>query len=95
MAGELTRPQYPLRRVSRFGGSVPVTPPLLFEKNGPVVFTKEYVKHTLFSKKKYGQGKSGLITRSHRGVLGNVTHVDVRFPDGEFVRHVPVCYFLA
>ena len=95
MAGELTGRRYPLRRVFRSGGSVPVTPPLLFEKNGPVVFTKEYVKHTLLSKKKFTQGKSGLITRTYKGVLGNVTRVDVRFPDGEFVREVPIDYFLA
>ena len=31
-------------------------PILLFRKNGPVVFTKKYVKHTLFSKKEYPQG---------------------------------------
>jgi hypothetical protein len=95
MAGELTRRRYPLRRVSRSGGSVPVTPTLLFTKNGPIVFTKEYVKHTLFSKKTYVQGQSGLITRTYKGVLGNVTRVDVRFPDGEFVREVPIDYFLA
>ena len=28
-------------------------PSLLFRKDGPVVFTKKYVKHTLFSKKEY------------------------------------------
>ena len=32
-------------------------PLLLFRKNGPVVFTKKYVKHTLFSKKEYSEAK--------------------------------------
>jgi hypothetical protein len=31
-------------------------PLLLFKKNGPVVFTKNYVKHRLFSKKRTRRG---------------------------------------
>src|SRR5215211_6792989 len=42
-------------------------PELLFRKNGPVVFTKKYVKHTLLSKKTYGQGTEGMITGVHTG----------------------------
>jgi hypothetical protein len=71
------------------------TAKVLFEENGPVVFTKEYVRHGLLSKKIYKQGTSGLITRVHSGLLGGITHVDVRLKDGEFVREVPVDYFLA
>ena len=70
-------------------------PELLLRPNGPVVFTKNYVKETLFSKKKYPQGTEGMITNIYTGPLGGVTHVDVRLPKGEFVRKVPVCYFLA
>jgi hypothetical protein len=70
-------------------------PELLFRKHGPVVFTKNYVKETLFSKKTYVQGTEGIITEMHTGFLGGVTHLDVRLPKGEFVRKVPVCYFLA
>ena len=95
MAGELTGKRYPLRRVFRSGGSTPVTRPLLFTKNDTVIFTKEYVKHSLLSKKKYTQGKSGIITRTYKGILGDITHLDVRFPDGEFVRQVPIDNFLA
>jgi hypothetical protein len=70
-------------------------PTLLFRKHGPVVFTKNYVKETLLSKKKYVQGTEGIITDMHTGFLGRVTHLDVRLPSGEFVRGVPVRYFLA
>ena len=70
-------------------------PQLLFRTNGPVVFTKDYVKHRLFSKKTYSQGTQGIITKIHTGPLGGVTHVNVRLPKGEFVCEVPVDYFLA
>ena len=62
----------------------------------PVVFTRDYVKHRLFSTKKYPQGTSGLVTKAHRGLLGCVTHYDVRLPEsGTFLREVPVDYFAA
>jgi hypothetical protein len=70
-------------------------PKLLFRLNGSIVFTKDYVKHTLLSKKKYGQGTTGIITRIHKGPLCGITHLDVRLPEGEFVREVPIDYFLA
>lgn len=70
-------------------------PPLLFRKNGPVVFTKKYVKHTLFSKKEYPPGVEGMIVDWHTGLLGGVTHVNIRLADGEFVNNVPVEYFRA
>ena len=38
-------------------------PSLLFRKDGPVVFTKKYVKHTLFSKKEYKPGAEGMIVK--------------------------------
>ena len=70
-------------------------PPLPFRKNGPVVFTKKYVKHTLFSKKEYNPGTEGMIVKMHTGPLGGVTHVNIRLGDGEFVNDVPVEYFRA
>ena len=70
-------------------------PELLFRKNGPVVFTKKYVKHTLFSKKEYQPGREGMIVDMHTGPLGGVTHVNIRLGDGEFVNNVPVEYFRA
>jgi hypothetical protein len=70
-------------------------PVLLFRKNGPVVFTKTYVKHTLFSKKEYPPGTEGMIVNWQAGPLGGVTHVNIRLADGEFVNNVPVKYFRA
>lgn len=68
---------------------------VLFEENGPVIFTREYVRHTLFSKKTYAQGKSGIVTLLHKGPLGGITHVDIRLKDGEFLLEVPIDYFRA
>lgn len=70
-------------------------PKLLFRKDGPVVFTKKYVKHTLFSKKEYKPGVEGMIVDMHTGPLGGVPHLDIRLGDGEFVNNVPVEYFRA
>jgi hypothetical protein len=39
------------------------------------------------------QGKHAIITRPHRGLLDQITHVDVRLNDGERVREVPVDFF--
>lgn len=68
---------------------------VLVKESGPVVFTRNYVKHGVLSKRTYAQGTSGLITRIHTGPLGRITHVDVRLGDGEFVREVPIDYFRA
>ena len=70
-------------------------PELLFRLNGDIVFTRDYVKHTLFTKKPYGHGTQGIITNIHYRPLGGVSHVDVRLLKGEFVREVPVNFFLA
>jgi hypothetical protein len=70
-------------------------PTLLFKKTGEVVFTLEDVEQGLGSKRTYPQGTSGLITHVHVGPGDQVTHVDVRLPDGQFVRKVPVDYFTA
>jgi hypothetical protein len=70
-------------------------PEPLFRLNGSVVFTRDYVKHRLLSKKPYGQGTQGIITKIHPGPLGEVTHLDVRLPKGEFLREVPIDYFQA
>ena len=76
--------------VKKKGGSIPP------ELGNPVVFTRDYVKHRLFSTTTYGQGTSGLVTKVHKGLLCGITHVDVRLPDdGVFLREVPVDYFAA
>lgn len=63
-------------------------------RHAPIVFTRDYVKHSLFSKKTSTQGTSGLVTRIHK-FLDVITHVDVHLQDGEFVREVPIDYFRA
>jgi hypothetical protein len=68
---------------------------LVLKENGNVVFTKPYTKHTLFSKKEYPQGTTGIVTRLHTGLFGDITHVDVRLADGTFVRDVPIDHFRA
>jgi hypothetical protein len=75
--------------VKKKGGSIPA------ELGNPVVFTRDYVKHRLLSKTTYGQGTSGLVTKVHEGLLCGITHVDVRLPDGVFLREVPIDYFAA
>jgi hypothetical protein len=71
------------------------TPSFLFRLNGDIVFTRDYAKHTLFTKKPYWHGTQGIITKIHYGPLGRTSHLDVRLPKGEFLRKVPVDYFLA
>ena len=68
---------------------------LLFAIDGAVVFTRNYVENRLLSKKAYAQGTEGMITKIHTGPVGEVTHVDIRLGDGEFVREVPIDYFRA
>lgn len=46
-------------------------------------------------KKEYQQGTSSPVKELHTGLLGKMTHVDVRLADGKFVRDVPVDYFRA
>jgi hypothetical protein len=64
-----------------------------WDQGASIPFTRDYEKHTLFSKKTYPQGKKARITRPHRGALDQITHVDVRLNDGERVREVPVDFF--
>ena len=61
--------------VKKKGGSIPP------ELGNPVVFTRDYVKHRLFSTTTYGQGTSGLVTKVHKNLLGEITHYDVRLPE--------------
>jgi len=57
----------------------------VFKKGKSIPFTRDFEKHTLFSKKTYKQGKKAIITQPHRGLLDQITHVDVRSNDGERV----------
>jgi uncharacterized protein (DUF3820 family) len=63
------------------------------KENGNVVFTKPFTGHTWFSKKEYPQGTTGIVTRLHIGLFGDIKRVDVRLEDGNFVREVPVDFF--
>jgi hypothetical protein len=60
-----------------------------------VVFTRDYVRQDLGSKTTYAQGTAGFITHLHTDPHGEVTHLDVRLPDGKFVPEVPVESFMA
>jgi hypothetical protein len=75
----------------RKAGSTEKVPAL--KSNGNVVFTKGFTGHTWFSKKKYPQGTTGIVTRLHTGLFGEIRRVDVRLEDGTFVRNVPVDFF--
>ena len=63
------------------------------KENGNVVFTKGFTRETWLSKKPYPQGTTGIVTRLHTGLLGEIRRVDVRLEDGNFVRNVPVDFF--
>jgi hypothetical protein len=56
---------------------------------GPIYFTKDYVDHG--SRKTYPQGRCGVVLREHT-LRGQVTHLDLRLPDGEFLGEVPIDY---
>jgi hypothetical protein len=56
-------------------------------------FTREYVRDDSGSKKTYAQGTYGFPTSVHTGPSGEITHIDVRLGDDEFLPNVPVEYF--
>ena len=64
-----------------------------WEGGTSIPFTRDYEHHTFFSHKTIKQGKKAIITRPHWGLLGKMTHADVRLADGERVRSVPVDFF--
>jgi hypothetical protein len=61
---------------------------------GPVYFTRDYVKRGFFKDKTYPQGRRGVVLEEHT-LLGKVTHVDLRLPDGEYLLEVPIDYIRA
>ena len=58
---------------------------------GPVYFSRDYVRPGWLFDKTYHQGRRGVVLRVHK-FLGRPTHVDLRLPDGEFLREVPIDY---
>jgi hypothetical protein len=56
----------------------------------PFIF-RDYVTHGFLSDKRYPQGGRGVVLRVHK-LLGRVTHVDLRLPDGKFLLDVPIDY---
>jgi hypothetical protein len=67
----------------------------VFKKGKSIPFTRDYEHHTLFSHKTIPQGTKALITRPHRGLLGKITHADVRLAeDGDRIRSVPIDYLV-
>jgi hypothetical protein len=61
-------------------GSIPI---------GPVYFTRDYVRRGFFKGKTSPQGRRGVVLEEHT-LLGKVTHVDLRLPDGELLFEVPI-----
>ena len=64
----------------------------LFTKNGSIVFTQNYEAGWFHGSDTVKSGTRATITRVHQGLL-DVTHVDVRLPDGRILREVSVDYF--
>ena len=65
----------------------------LWKSGASIPFTRNYEHHTFFSHKTIPQGTKALITRPHYGLLGKITHADVRLAaDGDRIRSVPVDY---
>jgi hypothetical protein len=60
-----------------------------------VVFTKPFIRYDALSKKEsqYQQGTTGTVTRLHTGPLGEISRVDVRLEDGNFIGNVPIDFF--
>jgi hypothetical protein len=71
-----------IRRIDRHEDGIPI---------GSIYFAKDYVQQGLLSNKTYPQGTRAVVLRAHE-VRGQVTHVDLRLPDGEFLRNVPSDY---
>jgi len=73
-----------IRRIDRQAGGneIPV---------GSVYFAKDYVTQGLLSKKRYPQGRRAIVLPVHEH-LDEITHVDLRLPDGEFLSEVPIDY---
>ena len=66
-----------------------------WDQQKSIAFTRDYEHHTFFSHKKISQGTKAIIRRPHWGLLGKITHVDVRLAkDGERVRGVPKDFFV-
>ena len=66
----------------------------IWKSGKSIPFTRDYEYHTFFSHKTIPQGTKALIARPHRGLLGKITHADVRLADGEGVRSVPIDYLV-
>ena len=89
-----------IRRIDRQAGQMLAgdglacqEPPLEFADGiqlGPIYFTKDYPTY----KKTYPQGRRAVVLRLHR-TLGEISHVDLRFPEGEFLDYVPIDYLRA
>jgi hypothetical protein len=75
-----------IRRIDRQGAA---------EELNRVVFTKNYVRQGLIAKKTYLKGTSAIVTYVHKDPGGEITHLDIRLPKGEFVPEVPIDYFMA
>jgi hypothetical protein len=64
------------------------------KKGASIPFTRDYEYDTWFSHNTIPQGTKALIARTHRGLLGKITHVDVRLANGDRIRSVPIDYLV-
>ena len=63
--------------------------------NQTIVFTRDYEDGWFKGDRTIRQGTRVMVTRVHRGLLGDTTHLDVRLPDGARIREVEFDYFSA
>jgi len=61
--------------------------------NGSIVFTRDYEDGWVTGERVIRAGTRVVVTRIHRGMFGDITHVDVRLPNGRFLREVESDYF--
>jgi hypothetical protein len=64
---------------------------VVFSGQNPVVFTKDFVNQDSLSKTTYAKGTSGHITGIDHDSRGRIW-LDIRLPDGEVIRGVPINY---
>jgi hypothetical protein len=67
---------------------------VLVKLNGAIVFTRDY-EAGRFKSNVIKAGTSAIATKTHKGLLGRISHVTVRLKTGEFIKGVPIDCFRA
>jgi hypothetical protein len=71
-----------IRRIDRQAGGDEIPIPI-----GPIYFARDYIHE----KKRYPQGGRAVVLGVHK-FLGQLTHMDLRLPDGDPLLGVPIDY---